>query len=61
MISVKDPKDAYEKVIDPAKKKTEELNKDSLRIHTYRWTMFAKDDDDAWEALKSWRGLRAPK
>ena len=22
--------------------------------------MFAKDDDDAWEALKSWRGLRAP-
>lgn len=60
MISVKDPKDAYEKVIDPAKKKTEELNKDSLRIHTYRWTMFAKDDDDAWEALKSWRGLRAP-
>ena len=53
MISVKAPKDAYEKVIDPAKKKTEELNKDSLRIHTYRWTMFAKDDDDAWEALKS--------
>ena len=60
MISVKDPKDAYEKVIDPAKNKTKELQKDNLRLHTYRWTMFAKDDEDAWEALKSWRGLRAP-
>ena len=22
--------------------------------------MFADNDDDAWESLKSWRGLRAP-
>ena len=60
MISVKDPKDSYERVIDPAKQKSEELKKQNLSIHTYRWTMFADNDEDAWESLKSWRGLRAP-
>ena len=60
MISVKDPKDSYERVIDPAKEKTSELKKDTLSVHTYRWTMFADNDDDAWTALRSWRGLRAP-
>ena len=60
MISVKDPKDSYERVIDPAKQKSKELKKNNLSIHTYRWTMFADNDDDAWTALRSWRGLRAP-
>ena len=60
MISVKDPKDSYERVIDPARQRSGELNKDSLSIHTYRWTMFAENDEDAWTALRSWRGLRAP-
>ena len=60
MISVKDPEDAYERVINPAQIKTDELEKSQLRVHTYRWTMFAQNDDDAWESLKSWRGLRAP-
>jgi len=60
MISVKNPEDAYERVINPAKIKTDELEKSDLRIHTYRWTMFADNDEDAWESLKSWRGLRAP-
>ena len=36
------------------------LGKTNLRVHTYRWTMFADNDEDAWESLKSWRGLRAP-
>ncbi len=60
MISVKNPEDAYEKVINPSKHKSEELGKTNLRVHTYRWTMFADNDEDAWESLKSWRGLRAP-
>ena len=60
MISVKDPKDSYERVIGPAKQKSKELKKENLSIHTYRWTMFADNDDDAWTALRSWRGLRAP-
>ena len=47
-------------VIDPAKQKSKELKKENLSIHTYRWTMFADNDDDAWTALRSWRGLRAP-
>ena len=60
MISVKNPEDAYEKVINPSKQKSQELGKTNLRVHTYRWTMFADNDEDAWESLKSWRGLRAP-
>ena len=60
MISVKDPKEAYERVIEPSNEKAKELGKDSLRIHTYRWTVFADNDDDAWKALGPWRGLRAP-
>jgi len=60
MISVKDPKTAYENVIEPARLKTKELKKDEMSIHTYRWTMFAESDEDAWTALRSWRGLRAP-
>ncbi len=57
---VKDPKDSYERVIDPAKEKTAELKKKDMSVHTYRWTMFADNDEDAWTALRSWRGLRAP-
>ena len=60
MISVKDPKEAYERVIEPSNEKSKELNKDNLRIHTYRWTVFAEDENDAWKALGPWRGLRAP-
>jgi len=60
MISVKDPGEAYERVIEPSNEKTKELNKENLRIHTYRWTVFAENDDDAWKALGPWRGLRAP-
>jgi hypothetical protein len=25
-----------------------------------RWSIFAADDDEAWEAIYPWRGLRAP-
>ncbi len=25
-----------------------------------RWSILATDDDEAWEALGAWRGLRAP-
>ena len=60
MISVKDPKTAYENVIEPASLKTKELKKDEMSVHTYRWTMFAESDEEAWTALRSWRGLRAP-
>jgi coenzyme F420-dependent glucose-6-phosphate dehydrogenase len=60
MISVKDPKEAYEKVIEPSNIKSKELDKNNLRVHTYRWTVFAENEADAWEALGPWRGLRAP-
>ena len=60
MISVKDSNEAYERVIEPSNAKSKELKKDNLRIHTYRWTVFAENEEDAWKALGPWRGLRAP-
>ena len=60
MISVKDPSETYERVIEPSNVKSVELKKDNLRIHTYRWTVFAENEEDAWKALGPWRGLRAP-
>ena len=60
MISVKDSNEAYERVIEPSNAKSKELKKDILRIHTYRWTVFAENEEDAWKALAPWRGLRAP-
>ena len=56
MISVKDPKDSYERVIDPAKQKSKELKKENLSIHTYRWTMFADNDDDG-DGYKTYREI----
>ena len=57
MISVKDPKDSYERVIDPAKQKSKELKKENLSIHTYRWTMFAENDDGPYIAYVSQQNL----
>ena len=56
VISVKDPQEIRDRVIDPA---TETAEKPPL-ISASRWTVFAQDADEAWEALLPWRGLRAP-
>lgn len=60
IISVKDPQDIIEKVIEPARKVADELGKESLQIAASRWTIFADSDEQAWKAIYSWRGLRAP-
>jgi len=53
--SVKNPEDTFSRVITPLR----DVNK-SAKIIATRWTVFAKNDDEAWEALKSQRGLRSP-
>ena len=57
--SVKDPADTVAKVIGPYRKASTEAGKEHLVLAT-RWTVLAGDEDTAWQALSSMRGLRAP-
>jgi coenzyme F420-dependent glucose-6-phosphate dehydrogenase len=57
--SVKDPADTVAKVIAPYRKAATEAGKEHLVLAT-RWTVVAGDQDAAWQALSSMRGLRAP-
>jgi coenzyme F420-dependent glucose-6-phosphate dehydrogenase len=58
--SVKVPADTFEKVIDPARQAAEAAGRPAPRILATRWALHAANEDDAWESLRSWRGLRAP-
>ena len=57
--SVKDPADTVAKVIAPYRKAATEAGKEHLVLAT-RWTVLAGDPNEAWQALSSMRGLRAP-
>ena len=58
--SVKDPADTIERVVEPSRVAAEELGRPAPKILASRWSIQAESDDEAWEALFSWRGLRAP-
>lgn len=58
--SVKDPAVTAERVLAPAAETAAELGIDPPTLVTTRWVVFAEDDDEAWQALGPWRGLRAP-
>ncbi len=58
--SVKDPAVTHEKVIAPARAAAEAAGRADPRLLTTRWAVYAADQDEAWRALYSWRGLRAP-
>jgi coenzyme F420-dependent glucose-6-phosphate dehydrogenase len=57
--SVKDPADTVAKVIEPYRKAATEVGREH-RVLATRWTVLADGDDQAWAALSSMRGLRAP-
>jgi coenzyme F420-dependent glucose-6-phosphate dehydrogenase len=57
--SVKVPSETIETVITPFRDAAVE-NSNAGSIMATRWTVFAKDDDEAWAALGTMRGLRAP-
>ena len=57
--SVKDPADTCAKVIDPYRKAATEAGREH-RVLATRWTVLADGPDQAWRALSSMRGLRAP-
>ena len=58
--SVKDPADTKERVIDPLRKAASEHGNEEPTVLATRWSLLAEDEDEAWQALYSWRGLRAP-
>jgi coenzyme F420-dependent glucose-6-phosphate dehydrogenase len=58
--SVKVPADTIERVIDPARSAAAAAGRGEPRILATRWSVLADDETEAWEALLSWRGLRAP-
>jgi coenzyme F420-dependent glucose-6-phosphate dehydrogenase len=57
--SVKNPADTVEKVIAPYRAAATSAGKEHLVLAT-RWTVLADGPDNAWQALSSMRGLRAP-
>ena len=58
--SVKDPADTVARVITPFREAAAEAGRGELPIMGTRWVVWAESDDEAWEALASMRGLRAP-
>jgi coenzyme F420-dependent glucose-6-phosphate dehydrogenase len=58
--SVKVPAITKERVTDPAHEAAAAAGRPDPRILATRWSIYAQNDDDAWEALTAWRGLRAP-
>jgi len=60
IVSVKDPSAALERVIGPARESAAEAGRPRPLLLTSRWSIMAGSDDEAWEALYAWRGLRAP-
>jgi len=65
IVSVKDPNESLqtinpkeEKVVDP--KRSRRIRDKPFIVTTSRWTVFAQNEDEAWQSLLAWRGLRAP-
>src|ERR1700761_3071735 len=57
--SVKDPADTVAKVIAPYRRAASESGRQHQVLAT-RWTVLADGPSEAWEALSSLRGMRAP-
>ncbi len=58
--SVKQPEHTKANVIEPFLRTAAERGTRSPTVLATRWTVLADNDDDAWRALSSMRGLRAP-
>lgn len=58
--SVKDPAETIENVITPLREAASASGHPHPTVLATRWSLFAANDDDAWQALFPWRGLRAP-
>ena len=58
--SVKVPEETLERVVGPFREARGAAGKAEAPIMATRWVVLAEHDDEAWEALDTMRGLRAP-
>ncbi len=58
--SVKDPATTRADVMGPLRDSASAAGKPDPIVLATRWSVFASNEDEAWDALYSWRGLRAP-
>jgi G6PDH family F420-dependent oxidoreductase len=52
--------ETIENVVDPAAAAAAEAGRPNPHLLATRWSLHASDEEEAWQALRSWRGLRAP-
>lgn len=57
IVSVKDATETKEQVIGPAQAAAKDKK---LILAATHWSVYASNEEEAWLALKPWRGLRAP-
>ena len=58
--SVKDPAVTRTDVVIPMREAAAAAGKPDPTVLATRWAIYAKSEEEAWEALCPWRGLRAP-
>ena len=58
--SVKAPADPLARVIEPGRETAAAAGRPDPLVLATRWSVLAGNEDEAWEALLAWRGLRAP-
>lgn len=58
--SVKVPTETITNVVEPGRAAAEALGRPRPMVLATRWSIFAEGEEEAWQALRPWRGLRAP-
>jgi alkanesulfonate monooxygenase SsuD/methylene tetrahydromethanopterin reductase-like flavin-dependent oxidoreductase (luciferase family) len=58
--SVKDPQVTMAEVVTPLREAAAAAGRPEPLVLATRWAIYAKSEEEAWEALCPWRGLRAP-
>jgi G6PDH family F420-dependent oxidoreductase len=56
--SVRDPETTLDRVVRPAREAA--AGRPAPRVVATRWSVHAGSEDEAWQALLAWRGLRVP-
>jgi coenzyme F420-dependent glucose-6-phosphate dehydrogenase len=58
--SVKDPAETIARVVEPVNAAARENGRPDPIVLATRWSILAGDEEEAWQAIYAWRGLRAP-
>ncbi len=58
ILSMKVPAEAREQVIEPFRAAARAAGRPAATLVAQRWSILARDEDEAWQALRAWRGLR---